>query len=68
MRAKMSRLNRGGAVEASVVNGLLGNLLDADKERVLLYGRLGSRDMRSGASIFGAAAADPMDSAEGGED
>jgi len=68
MSATMARLDPGGAVGASAVNGLVRSLLDPDKESVLLYGRLGTRAMRSGASIFGAAAAEPMDSAEGGED
>jgi len=68
MRVTMSRLDPGGAVNVSEVNRLAKSLLDPERESVLLYGRLGIRAARAGSAVFGAVAAEPLESGETGED
>jgi len=68
MRVTMARLDPGGAVNGSEVNRLAMNLLDPERESVLLFGRLGTRAARSGSIVFGAVAAEPIESGEAGED
>ncbi|OHD27668.1 MAG: hypothetical protein A2Y38_23695 [Spirochaetes bacterium GWB1_59_5] len=68
IRATMSRLDPGGAVDTLGVNKLAMNLLDPETESVLLYGRLGARAARSGSAVFSALASEPMDSSADGED
>lgn len=59
--ATMARLLPKGAVNHDAVNGLVTRLLDPDTESVLLYGKIGTRAARSGAAIFGALEAGPIE-------
>ena len=62
--ATMSRFDPGGSINADTVNGIIKNSLDPAKESVLLYGKLGRRVLRAGASSFGAVLSEP-DGADG---
>ena len=64
IRVTMSRLGPGGAVTADAVDALVKGALDPAEESVLLYGRLGTRAIRTGSSIFGAVLEEPADLVE----
>ena len=49
------------AVDTDTVNALVRRYLDPERESILLYGKLGAKAAKAGASILGAAIGEPSD-------
>jgi hypothetical protein len=57
----IARFAPGGDMNASAVNAIIKNSLNPAKESILIYGKLGQRVLRAGASYFGANLSDPVE-------